>query len=113
MSTCLSTCNARDQRIDRLGSDQVEVDGQAQGLTGKVPLTPDRFQEVVDGAKFTHGDNDLPLVIKIQKNMVAKHEHLVLKGLPAEETFGKTTDFCSDWRFDKKHVWIKMITRNG
>ena len=67
---------------------RLEVDGQAQGLTGKVPLSPDRFQGVVDGAKFSHGDNDLPFVNKIQKNMVVKREHLVLKRLPAKETFG-------------------------
>ena len=81
--------NAQDQRIDCLGSDQVEPDSQGQGLTGKVPLTPDRFQEVVKDAKFTHRDNDLPLVIRLQEKIfeekVAKCEHLVLKGLPAEE----------------------------
>ncbi|CAL1167424.1 unnamed protein product [Cladocopium goreaui] len=69
-------------------SDQVEP-GQGQGLTGKVPLTPDKFKERMKRAKFTHRDKDLPIVVELQEKIfdekVAVCEHLVLKGLPEQE----------------------------
>ena len=84
----LRTHNSQSQRIDWLGSDQVEP-GQGQGLTGKVPLTPDKFKERMESAEFTHRDEDLPIVIALQEKIfdekVAVCEHLVLKGLPEQE----------------------------
>ena len=86
----LRTHNSQSQRIDWLGSDQVEP-GQGQGLTGKVPLTPDKFKERMTRAKFTHRDKDLPIVVELQEKIfdekVAVCEHLVLKGLPEQEIF--------------------------
>ena len=86
----LRTHNSQSQRIDWLGSDQVEP-GQGQGLTGKVPLTPDKFKERMKRAKFTHRDKDLPIVVELQEKIfdekVAVCEHLVLKGLPEQEIF--------------------------
>ena len=86
----LRTFNSQTQRIDWLGSDQVEP-GQGQGLTGKVPLTPAKFIEAMKSAEFTHRDEDMPIVISLQKKIfeekVAVCEGLVLKGLPVEELF--------------------------
>ena len=84
----LRTHNSQSQRIDWLGSDQVEP-GQGQGLAGKVPLTPDKFKERMTRAKFTHRDKDLPIVVELQEKIfeekVAVCKDLVLKGLPAQE----------------------------
>ncbi|CAL1134671.1 unnamed protein product, partial [Cladocopium goreaui] len=64
---------------------------EGQGLTGKVPLTPDKFKERMKRAKFTHRDKDLPIVVELQEKIfdekVAVCEHLVLKGLPEHEIF--------------------------
>eukprot|EP00435_Cladocopium_sp_Y103_P070859 s202_g36.t1 len=75
----LRTYNSQNQCIDGSGSDKVEPD------------TPAKFKEEMEGAKFTHRDHDLPIVIALQEKIfeekVAVCEHLVLEGLPEQEIF--------------------------
>eukprot|EP00435_Cladocopium_sp_Y103_P046824 s1882_g13.t1 len=75
----LRSHKAQDQRIDCLGSNQVEADGQAQGLTGKVPLTRDRFQEVVDGLP-AENVQPLPIAGEEQRKPLARPQTCAVTG---------------------------------
>lgn len=80
----LRTVNAQHQRIDR--RDSKGSDGDA--FNGRVPMTPQAFQESMNQAEFTHR-SDKDAVIHLQEKIffekVTSCETLVLEGLPATQ----------------------------
>ena len=78
----LRTLNAQHQRIDRRDSNGSDCDA----FNGRVPMTPEAFQETMNQAEFTHR-SDKDAVIHLQEKIffekVTSCETLVLEGLPA------------------------------
>ena len=77
--------NAQHQQIDRSNAAETQ---KSDDLNGRVPMTPEKFRQEMEQAKFTHrSDADAVMYLqeKIFREKVTECQHLVLEGLPAQE----------------------------
>ena len=77
--------NAQHQQIDRCDAAETQ---KSDDLNGRVPMTPEKFRQEMEQAKFTHrSDADAVIYLqeKIFREKVTECQHLVLEGLPAQE----------------------------
>ena len=80
--------NAQHQQIDRSEPGETQESHDLQYFNGRVPMTPEKFRQEMEQAKFTHrSDADAVIYLqeKIFREKVTECQHLVLEGLPAQE----------------------------